>query len=136
MGFNEWVTLATVLLSVVSVGIAIYSARSTSKDANRQIASIKELARIQLEVAIETMQSEAKIYLATRKKVEDDKKELDNQFLNQPPGMGIFGSPRTETADKIYESRCLSNQQQLYIDICAILDKKVEYLKALKSKLE
>ena len=49
---KHWEGLASLLLSVVSIGIAIYSARSTSKDATRQIASVKELGEIQTEASL------------------------------------------------------------------------------------
>lgn len=40
---EHWEALSSVLLSVVAIIIAIYSARKTSKDATRQIESIKNL---------------------------------------------------------------------------------------------
>lgn len=42
---EHWEALSSVLLSVVAIGIAIYSARKTSKDATRQIESIKDLTK-------------------------------------------------------------------------------------------
>lgn len=42
---EHWEALSSVLLSVVAICIAIYSARKTSKDATRQIESIKDLTK-------------------------------------------------------------------------------------------
>lgn len=55
---DNWDSLSSLLLSVVAVIIAIYSARSTSKDATRQIESIKKLSRLQIEFAIKQLEVE------------------------------------------------------------------------------
>lgn len=55
---EHWEALSSLLLSVVAIVIAIYSARKTSKDATRQIESIKKLAKIQIEATIKQMQVE------------------------------------------------------------------------------
>ena len=55
---KHWEGLASILLSVVSIGIAICSARSTSKDASRQIASVKELGEIQAEASLLSLDME------------------------------------------------------------------------------
>ncbi len=133
MGFNEWVTFATVLLSVVSVGIAIYSARSTSKDANRQIASIKELARIQLEVAIETKKSEAKIYLANMNKVEQNRMKYKDLFSGKYYLMTAVGK---EYQERKYQEHLLLSEKEFYQANKDLLMQKIEGLEALKSKLE
>jgi hypothetical protein len=44
---KHWEGLASLLLSAVSIWIAIYSARSTSKDAARQIASVTSVIAAQ-----------------------------------------------------------------------------------------
>ena len=44
-GFDEWTTIATIILSVVAIGIAIWSSRSTSKDAERQISEMEKQIR-------------------------------------------------------------------------------------------
>ena len=41
-GFDEWATITTIFLSVVAIGIAIWSSRSTSKDAEKQIAEMEK----------------------------------------------------------------------------------------------
>lgn len=50
MSWKEFLTIvAPLVLSVVSIGIAIWSSRSTSKDANRQIEKLKHLVEKQSE---------------------------------------------------------------------------------------
>ena len=46
-GFTEWSTVATILLSVVAIVIAIWSSHSTSKAAEKQISEIKQLSVLQ-----------------------------------------------------------------------------------------
>ena len=55
---EHWEALASLLLSVVAIGIAIYSSRKTSKDATRQIESIKRLAKLQIETTIKQVEME------------------------------------------------------------------------------
>lgn len=55
---EHWYALASLLLSVVAIGIAIYSSRRTSKDATRQIESIKKLAQLQIESSIKQVEME------------------------------------------------------------------------------
>lgn len=47
-----------ILLSVTAIWIAIKSSRNTSKDATRQIESIKQLAKIQIETSIKQLEME------------------------------------------------------------------------------
>lgn len=55
---EHWEALVSLLLSVVAIGIAIYSSRKTSKDATRQIESIKQLAKLQIETTIKQVEME------------------------------------------------------------------------------
>ena len=64
---KHWEGLASLLLSVVSIGIAIYTARSTSKDATRQIASIKRLCLTQIDAQV--LQLEIEIYKAEKEEI-------------------------------------------------------------------
>lgn len=54
---EHWEALSSLLLSVVAIGIAIYSARKTSKDATRQIESIKELSKQTIDNTIKEVDS-------------------------------------------------------------------------------
>ena len=64
---EHWEGLASILLSVVSIGIAICSARSTSKDASRQIASIKRLCLSQ--IGAQLLQLEIEIFKAQKEEI-------------------------------------------------------------------
>ena len=55
---EHWEALASLLLSVVAIGIAIYTSRRTSKDATRQIESIKKLAQLQIASSIKQVEME------------------------------------------------------------------------------
>ena len=55
----EIITLiASVLLPLVAIIIAVRSSRQTSKDATRQIESIKQLAKIQIETTLVQLEVE------------------------------------------------------------------------------
>lgn len=55
---GHWEALCSLLLSVVAIGIAIYTSWKTSKDATRQIESIKGLAKLQIETSIKQVEME------------------------------------------------------------------------------
>lgn len=55
---EHWETLASLMLSVVAIGIAIYTSRRTSKDVTRQIESIKKLAQLQIASSIKQVEME------------------------------------------------------------------------------
>lgn len=55
---EHWEALSALLLSVVAIGIAIYSSRKTSIGATRQIESIKRLAKLQIETTIKQVEME------------------------------------------------------------------------------
>lgn len=77
-------SVLNMMLSVTAIWIAIKSSRSTSKDATRQIESIKGLAKIQIETSIKQMEVEIKrnILLAQQAKGELNKmQEINNSPL-------------------------------------------------------
>ncbi len=55
---NEYSSLLSLLFSIIAILIAIYSSRQTSKDATRQIESIKQLSKMQLEMTIKQVEIE------------------------------------------------------------------------------
>ena len=93
---EHWEALASLLLSVVAIGIAIYSSRQTSKEATRQIESIqelscqtienttkevesiKELAKLQIKSAIKQMEVDIEKAYISIKKAEQEIKEMDD----------------------------------------------------------
>lgn len=80
---SHWEGLASLLLSLVSIGIAICSARSTSKDATRQIASVKELGDIQAEASLLSIDVELQKVVATLQKVQKEYTETRDIRISQ-----------------------------------------------------
>lgn len=58
MTVNIIFSILNMMLSVTAIWIAIKSSRSTSKDATKQIESIKQLSKIQIETSIKQMEVE------------------------------------------------------------------------------
>ena len=56
--FNEWAIIATMLLSVTAIVISIWSSYQTSKQARKQIESVKDLSRLQIESTIVSLEIE------------------------------------------------------------------------------
>lgn len=50
--WTGWGVIATILLSVVAIGVAIWSSRETSSLARKQIESVKELSQLQTEMTL------------------------------------------------------------------------------------
>ena len=99
---EHWEALSTLLLSVVAIFIAIYSSRKTSKDATRQIESIKRLSQQTIENTtreIESVKELAKLQIKAlaieldmkmtkhkvlAQKANEERKEMNNiQSFNQ-----------------------------------------------------
>lgn len=76
--FNEWSTVATIFLSIVAIVIAIWSSRSTSKAAEKQICEIKNLSALQIDVTIKQLEAEIQKVMSEIKKSDLECKEIDN----------------------------------------------------------
>lgn len=70
--FNIWTTIASLLLSCLAIGIAIYSSHSTSKTATKQIESIKQLSKLQLEISQMQLEMELARNQSLLKKAQDE----------------------------------------------------------------
>ena len=91
MGFYEYTTLATIFFSLISICIAIYSARQTSKDATKQINAIRELCRLQIDTSLKHLEIEldkAKLRVKQGKAEHD---YLDDAFYGP---FGFYGAAR------------------------------------------
>ena len=77
---KHWEGLASLLLSAVSIWIAIYSARSTSKDAARQIASVKELGEIQAEASLLAIDLELQKVVARLYAAQEESKNIKERI--------------------------------------------------------
>ena len=81
---NENSSLLSLLLSFIAILIAIYSSRQTSKDATRQIESIKQLSKLQIETTIKQVEIEIQknILLARQSQEEwESIQEINNSGL-------------------------------------------------------
>lgn len=93
---EHWEALASLLLSVVAIAIAIWSSRQTSKEATRQIESIKELtrqstentnkeveniknlAKLQIETTLAEMDMEISKNAILMKRADEERKEMND----------------------------------------------------------
>lgn len=71
-----------ILLSVTAIWIAIKSSRNTSKDATRQIESIKQLAKIQIETSIKQLEMEIQKNVLLEEQANEEWNKMLN--LNSP----------------------------------------------------
>lgn len=98
---EHWEALSSLLLSAVAIGIAIYSSRKTSKEATRQIESIKELSRQTIENTTKEVES---IKDLAKLQIEAQSIELDMEMKRYQ----IQGQKAAE------ESQQMSNVQHSY----------------------
>ena len=121
---EHWEGLASILLSVVSIGIAICSARSTSKDASRQIASVKELGDIQAEASLLSLDMELQ-------KVEARLITAKNEILNVEERL-----PRTVVYEMMRKSRGENPTQATHLSRKKDeLENDIKYLENLQKRL-
>ena len=93
MSSCDYTTCAPIILSVVSIFIAICSARQTSKDAAKQINAIKELCRLQIDTSLKHLEIELD---KAQLKVKQGKAEhdyLDDVFHG---AFGFYGAAREQ----------------------------------------
>lgn len=76
-GFDEWSTITTIILSVVAIIIAIWSSRSTSKAAEKQIREIKNLSALQIDTSIKQLEVEIQKAMANVELAKRESKEID-----------------------------------------------------------
>lgn len=121
---EHWEGLASLLLSAVSIGIAICSARSTSKDASRQIASVKELGDIQAEASLLSLDMELQ-------KVEARLITAKNEILNVEERL-----PRTVVYEMMRKSRGENPTQATHLSRKKDeLENDIKYLENLQKRL-
>lgn len=121
---EKFVELATILSPIIAVLLAWWAVRSSSKDASRQIDSVKKLTRTQLKVSIlETNQKiwEAETHLSQiTKRVYNDNSSI-SQFFN----VGEIGGIAEKKKDMQDTQEFLQQQRN-----------KLKILKAELEKLE
>lgn len=86
--------IAPIILSVVSIGIAIYSSWQTSKDAAKQIGAIKDLCALQIDTSIKYLAVELDKAQLKVKQGKAEKEYLDEAYNGS---MSFFGPMREES---------------------------------------
>ena len=76
-GFIEWSTVTTILLSLVAIIIAIWSSRSTSKAAEKQIREIKQLSALQIDTTIKLLEVEIQRIMVEVKRSAQESRAID-----------------------------------------------------------
>lgn len=99
---SNWNALSSLLLSVVTIVIAIWSARQTSKDATRQIASIKELSRVQIDASIRQVEMEIERNIIMAKQARYGLEVMEN--INNS-GLSYDGTWREKMIQKSNEEK-------------------------------
>lgn len=137
-GFDEWTTIATIILSVVAIGIAIWSSRSTSKAAERQISEmqkqvreIKNLSVLQIDTTIKMLEVEIQKTMAKVKLSAMEANSI-NEIKNS--GMGHYGPYREEMIREIHDEKA-QRENKTYSECFNGLNEHLKSLNELKKRL-
>lgn len=145
---EHWEALSSLFLSVVAISIAIWSSRNTSREATRQIESIKELsrqtienttkeiesvkelARLQIEAQSIELDMEIKRYLVQVQKVDEERKKMsDIQQNTYSTQFRELMMQDFEAERPLRELRYLSSYIQELREISKRLEQLKNYLK-------
>ena len=137
--------IAIVIALIVPIGVAIWTVRSSAKDTAQQIAaleesttkqveSIKELAKLQIEISKLQMSKELSDarnqYLKTSKKSMD---QIDNRHA-------MLGVPVNEITKMLYERQEKANDLSTEAEYCTkrinMLNSYMDRMNSIKDKLE
>ena len=143
-GFDEWTTIATIFLSVVAIGIAIYSSRSTSKAAERQIGEmekqisemqkqiceIKNLSALQIDTTIKLVEVEIQKTMAKVKLAAQESESIDR--INHS-GMSHMVDFRNSMIREYQEGKPL-RELQIYSECSQNLNELLQNLNQLKKR--
>lgn len=121
----EWGTIATVVLSVVAIIIAIVSSRQTSRLAQKQVNSIKDLSQLQLEATL--LLAEEELFKA---KAEYKKVELQAKIEGEERSRSILDIGGMMSERKAHEQQYAPILQGYQVRI----DKLLGIVNELKSK--
>lgn len=136
--------IAVIIALIVPIGVAIWTVWSSAKDTAKQIAaleesttkqieSVKELARIQIELTLiqmgkELWESRSRYLQASEKSMD----ALDDHFA-------MLGVPYNETItrmqDRQEKRKNLSLEQDFYSKQISMLNSYMERIKAIKGEL-
>lgn len=137
--------IITIIGWIITILIAVYAARSGSKDTTKKLAaleestqkqveSIKELARMQIEIS--TLQLSKELSDARNQYLKTSQKSF-NQNENRNSMLGV---PFNEITSKMYERREKANDLSAEQDYCTkrinMLNSYMDRMNAIKDKLE
>jgi hypothetical protein len=126
--FTEWSTVTTILLSVVAIIIAIWSSRSTSKAAEKQIQEIKQLSALQIDTTIKQLEVEIQKIMVEVKRSAQESKEID--AINNS-GLASQIDFRNMVMQQHQEGRALRDLK-IYSECSRNLNELLENLKQLR----
>lgn len=127
-----WYDLIPIVLSVVSIGIAIYSARQTSKETASQIAAIKDLCRLQIEASIKQLDIELD---KAQLKVKQGKAEHDYLYEVNHGSMSYIANVK-EMKMREFPAYKAQNDYKFYCDYEKQLKGIQQNLRELKKNFE
>lgn len=144
-GFDEWSTIATIFLSVVAIVIAIWSSRSTSKAAERQIVEmekqigemqkqiceIQNLSALQIDTTIKLVEVEIQKTMTKVKLAAQESEAIDR--INYS-GLSHQVGSRNAMMREHQENKPL-RELQIYSDCSRNLNELLMNLNQLKKKL-
>ena len=130
-GFDEWSTIATIILSVVAIIIAIWSSHSTSKAAEKQIREIKQLSALQIETSIKQFEAEIQKMMAKVDKASIESTEIAE--FNR--GAEHLGADYRNLMMRKHQETKASRDLQIYSECTHNLNEILKALKDLKKRL-
>jgi hypothetical protein len=137
--------IALLIAFLVPIGVAIWTVRSSAKDTAQQIAalnestqkqveSVKELARLQIEIS--TLQLSKELSDARNQYLKTSQKSM-NQYESRN---AMAGALYNELTSMMYERREKANDLSAEQDYCTkrinMLNSYMERMNAIKDKLE
>lgn len=131
-GFTEWSTVATILLSVVAIVIAICSSHSTSKAAEKQISEIKQLSVLQIDTTIKLLEVEIQRIMVEVKRAAQESKAIDE--INNS-GLAHQIEWRNEMMRRHQENKPI-RELKIYSECSRNLNELLENLNQLKKRLD
>lgn len=130
--FTEWSTVTTILLSVVAIIIAIWSSRSTSKAAEKQIQEIKQLSSLQIDTTIKLLEVEIQRIMVEVKKSAQESRAIDE--INNS-GLAHQIEWRNEMMRRHQESKPI-RELKIYSECSRNLNELLGNLNQLKKRLD
>ena len=124
--------IAPIILSVVSIGIAIYSSWQTSKDAAKQIGAIKDLCALQIDASIKYLAVELDKAQLKVKQGKAEKEYLDEAYN----GSTSFFGPMREESLKHFPAYKSKMDYQFFSDYEKQLKNIQSSLEELKQKIQ